>query len=135
MIAELTLLGANACIQMRETSSKDGVNKFSFGAANMNVVDPELRSELLDRLRVMATLQQWLWQEATVIADEILDCELEAVLKRIPDLAVASSGEGSDLTEDDLDAFLDACGRMVTVQSISIDLETSSGSNSNLPAD
>src|SRR5205823_9367331 len=59
----------------------------------MNIVDPEVRSNLLDRLRVIATLQQWLWQEATVIADEILDCELDAVLRRIPDLAVASSGE------------------------------------------
>ena len=39
----------------------------------MNIVDSELRSKLLKRLRVMATLQQWLWQEATVVADEILE--------------------------------------------------------------
>ena len=101
----------------------------------MNIVDPEVRSNLLDRLRVIATLQQWLWQEATVIADEILDCELDAVLRRIPDLAVASSGEGADLTEDDLDGFLDSCGRIVTVQSMSIDLDPISGSNSDLPAE
>ena len=57
----------------------------------MNIVDPELRSNLLDRLRVIATLQQWLWQEATVIADEILDCELDAVLEQVPNLALAAS--------------------------------------------
>jgi len=101
----------------------------------MNIVDSELRSKLLKRLRVMATLQQWLWQEATVIADEILDCELEPVLKQIPELAVASSGEGADLTEDDLDAFLDYCGRIVTVQPIRIDLDRISGSVSDLPVE
>ncbi len=50
------------------------------------------RSNLLDRLRVMATLQQWLWDEATTIADEILDCELDAVLDQLPDL-VANGGD------------------------------------------
>jgi hypothetical protein len=83
----------------------------------------------------MATLQQLLWQEATVVADEILDCELELVLKRIPELALASSGEGADLTEDDLDAFLDSCGRIVTVQPITIDLDRISGSVSDLPVE
>jgi len=39
----------------------------------MNIVDVEMRPDLLDRLRVMATLQQWLWQEAAVIADAILE--------------------------------------------------------------
>ena len=101
----------------------------------MNIVDSELRSKLLKRLRVMATLQQLLWQEATVVADEILDCELELVLKRIPELALASSGEGADLTEDDLDAFLDSCGRIVTVQPITIDLDRISGSVSDLPVE
>lgn len=101
----------------------------------MNTLDSEQRDNLLDKLRIIATLQQWLWQEATTIADDLLDCELDAVLKRIPDLAVASSGEGSDLTEDDLDAFLDACGRIVTVQSISIDLDPISSSNSELPVE
>jgi hypothetical protein len=53
--------------------------------------------EILGRKKLGS--EQWLWQEATVIADEILDCELAAVLEKIPDLAVVSSGEGSDLTE------------------------------------
>ena len=97
----------------------------------MNIVDSELRGKLLQRLRVMAKLQLWLWEEATVIADEILDCELDAVLKTIPELAVASAGEGVGLTEDDLDGFLDSCERTVTVQSITI-LDPRSGPNADL---
>ena len=94
-----------------------------------------MRGNLLDRLRVMATLQQWLWDEATTIADEILDCELDAVLGQVPDLALASSGEGEDLTEDDLDNFLVYCGRLVTVQSIRIDLDRMSGPIPDLAAE
>ena len=104
-----------------------------FKGEAVNTLDSEQREYLLDKLRIMATLQQWLWDEATTIADDLLDCELDAVLKKIPDLAVASSGEGADLTEDDLDEVLDSCGRIVTVQSISIDLDAISGSNSEVP--
>lgn len=100
----------------------------------MNIVDSELRGKLLQRLRVIAKLQQWLWEEATVIADEILDCELDAVLRTIPELAVASAGEGADLTEDDLDGFLDSCERIITIQSITI-LGPTSGPNSDLPVE
>ena len=82
---------------------------------------------LLDRLRVMATLQQWLWDEATIIADEILNGELGAVLAQAPDLALASSGEGEDLTEDDLDNFLDYCRRVVAIHHFRIHLDRPSG--------
>ena len=101
----------------------------------MKMVDAEMRGNLLDRLRMIATLQQWLWDEATTIADEILDCELDAVLTQVPDLALASSGEGEDLTEDDLDNFLEYCGRLVTVQSIKIDLDRMSGPIPDLPTE
>src|SRR5690349_4624628 len=107
----------------------------SVGAANMNMVDAEMRGNLLDRLRVMATLQQWLWDEATTIASEILDCELAALLELLPDLALASSGEGEDLTEVDLDNFLEYCGRIVTVQSIRIDLDCTPGPIPDMPAE
>lgn len=93
----------------------------------MNRITREMRVNLLDRLRVMATLQQWLWHEATTIADEILDCELAVVLEQIPDLALASSGEGEDLTEDDLDNFLEYCGRIVGVHNFRIDLDRATG--------
>lgn len=89
----------------------------------MNRVTPEMRGNLLDRLRVTAMLQQWLWNEATTIADEILDCELDAVLDQLPELALASSGEGEDFTEDDLDDFLEYCGRIVAVHNFRIDLD------------
>ena len=64
-----------------------------------------------------------------MIADEILDCELAAVLDQIPDLALDSSGEGEDLTEGDLDNFLEYCGRIATVQHFMIDLDRMPGRN------
>jgi len=72
--------------------------------------------------------------EATTIADEILDCELDTVLRQVPDLALASSGEGEDLTEDDLDNFLEYCWRFVSVQNIRIDLDGRTGPIPDLPA-
>jgi hypothetical protein len=101
----------------------------------MNTVTPEMRDNLSDRLKVMAMLQQWLWDEATTIADEILDCELDAVLDQLPDLALASSGEGEDLTDDDLDGFLEYCGRIVTVRHFRIDLDRTSGLIPDSPAE
>lgn len=101
----------------------------------MNTLTPEMRANLLDRLRVMATLQQWLWDEATTIADEILDCELDAVLDQLPDLALASSGECEDLTEDDLEGFVEYCGRIVTVRHFRIDLDRMSGPIPDSPAE
>ena len=88
----------------------------------MNTLNIEKRQELLDRLRTMALLQNWLWQEAITISDELLDCELDAVLRQVPDLAVATSVPDEDLTYDDLDNFVEGCRRIVTVQSIRIDL-------------
>ena len=79
------------------------------------------------RVLFHVSLQQWLWDEATIIADEILNCELGAVLERAPDLALASSGEGEDLTEDDLDNFLDYCRRVVAIKNFRIDFDRPSG--------
>ncbi len=52
----------------------------------MSILSTEQRHELLDRLRTMAMLQNW--QEAIRISDELLDCELDAVLGQVPDLAL-----------------------------------------------
>jgi hypothetical protein len=89
----------------------------------MNVLSAERRHELVDRLRTMAMLQNWLWQEAIMVSDELLGCELDAVLEQVPDLAVATAAPGEDLTCDDLDNFVERCRRIVTVQSIRIDLK------------
>jgi hypothetical protein len=67
-------------------------------------------------------LQNWLWQEAITISDELLDCELDSVLGQVPDLAVATAGPDEDLTYDDLDNFIEHCRRLVGVQSVRIDL-------------
>jgi hypothetical protein len=88
----------------------------------MNNLSAEQNLQLLDRLRTMARLQNRLWQEAMTIADELLDCELDAVLEQVPNLAVATSAPGDDLTYDDLDDFVNHCGRIVAVCSIRIDL-------------
>jgi len=88
----------------------------------MNIISPEQRHELLDRLRTMAMLQNWLWQEAITISDELLDCELDSVLGQVPNLAVATAGPGEDLTYDDLDNFVEHCRRIVGVHSIRIDV-------------
>lgn len=93
----------------------------------MNKPDSDTRANLLDRLRVMAMLQQWIWDEATTIADKILDCELGVVLDQLPELALALCGEGEDLTEDDLDDFLEYCERIVTIRHFRIDLDRMSG--------
>lgn len=84
----------------------------------MRSLSTEQRHELLDRLRTMALLQTWLWQEATIISDELLDCELTAVLEQVPDLALATAGDDGDLTHDDLDDFVEHCRRIVAVCSI-----------------
>lgn len=91
----------------------------------MKMVDAEMRGNLLARLRVMAILQQRIWDEAITIADEILGCELEVVLDQVPDLASALCSEGEYLTEDDLDDFLEYCGRIVAIRQIRIDLAPS----------
>jgi len=88
----------------------------------MNNLSAEQKPELLDRLRTMAMLQNWLWQEASAISDELLDCELHAVLEQVPDLALATAGPGEELTYDDLDLFVEHCQRTVAVHSIRIDL-------------
>jgi hypothetical protein len=88
----------------------------------MNTLNTEQRRDLLDRLRKIATLQNSLWQEAKTISDELLDCELDAVLQQVSDLAVATAGPGEDLTYDDVDSFVAHCQRLATVQSIRIDL-------------
>jgi hypothetical protein len=60
-------------------------NERLFKGEEVNTLDTEPREYLLDKLRIMATLQQWLWDGATTIADDLLDCELDAVLKQIPE--------------------------------------------------
>jgi len=87
----------------------------------MNTLNAEQKRELLDRLRTMAMLQNWLWQEAIIVSDELLDCELDAVLAKVPDLALATAGPGEDLTDDDLDNFLEHCRQIVAVHAIVID--------------
>ncbi len=81
----------------------------------MKTLTPQRRRKLLDKLRTMALLQNLLWREAIAISDELLDCELDAVLRQVPDLAVATSGP-------DVDNFVEGCKRIVVVQNIAIDL-------------
>lgn len=92
----------------------------------MNTLTTEQRHELLDRLQTIAMLQTWLWKEATTIADELLDCELDSVLDQTPELALAC-GPGGELTYEDLDDFIDYCRRIVTVCAIRIDLSQPGG--------
>ena len=88
----------------------------------MNTLNTEQRQELLDRMRTMAFLQNLLWQEAITVSDELLDCELDAVLRQVPDLALATSAPDEDLTYGDLDDFVEHCRRIAAVQIIAIDL-------------
>jgi hypothetical protein len=67
----------------------------------------------------MGTLQQWLWEEAPTVADDLLDCELDAVLKYIPDLAISGP---ADLDNEDLDRFLDHCRRILGCYAINLHL-------------
>ena len=67
----------------------------------------------------MAFLQNLLWREAIAISDRSLECELDAVLRQVPDLAVASAGPNEHLTDDDLNNFVENCSRTV-VQSIDL---------------
>lgn len=82
----------------------------------MNALSIAQKHELLDRLRAMAFLQNLLWREAITISDELLDCELDTVLRQVADLAMATAAPGEDLTHDDLDNFLENCRRIVVVQ-------------------
>lgn len=61
----------------------------------MNILGTENRSELLKRLRKMAMLHDSLWEVARSISDELLDCELEAVLEQVQDLACLMAGRGA----------------------------------------
>jgi hypothetical protein len=88
----------------------------------MNTLSAKQSLELLDRLRTMAMLQNWLWQEAITISDDLLDCELDAVLKQVPDLALATAGPDDDLTCHDVDDFVEHCREIMAVHNIKIDL-------------
>ena len=79
----------------------------------MNTPTIKQKHELLDRLQTLGALQNQLWEEASAIADEMLDCALDAVLEQVPEIALATAGPDDELTFDDVDKFLVGCRSIV----------------------
>ena len=61
----------NALFAPSLTRNEFNRNVRSHWSKQMNTLSTEPRHELLDRLRTIALLQNWLWDEAIIISDDL----------------------------------------------------------------